>query len=180
MIYIGVDPHKNSHTAAALAAGDPSPIATIRVPSTASGYLQLREWGQRFDERTWAVENARGLGHHLSQWLIGAGEQVVDVPATASARIRELSRGRGRKTDPVDAAAVAVVASHELEATTVHPETGRDVLGLLDERRDNLARQRVRVVNHLHALLMDLLPGGAGQTDDDRPRRALAGYRRGR
>jgi transposase len=63
----------------------------------------------------------------------------------------------------VDAAAVAVVASHELEATSVHPETVRDVLGLLDERRDNLARQRVRVVNHLHALLMDLLPGGLGK-----------------
>jgi transposase len=35
------------------------------------------------------------------------------------------------------------------------------VLGLLDERRNNLVTQRTRLVNQLHALLRDLLPGGA-------------------
>ena len=35
------------------------------------------------------------------------------------------------------------------------------VLRLLDERRGNLAGQRTRLVNQLHALLRDLPPGGA-------------------
>jgi hypothetical protein len=35
------------------------------------------------------VENGRGLGRHLAQWLIARGEQVEDVPATATARVRE-------------------------------------------------------------------------------------------
>ncbi|MCW2642051.1 MAG: family transposase [Dactylosporangium sp.] len=35
------------------------------------------------------------------------------------------------------------------------------MLALLDERRVNLAQQWVRLVNQLHALLRDLLPGGA-------------------
>jgi transposase len=34
------------------------------------------------------------------------------------------------------------------------------VLVLLDERRANLAAQRTRLVNQLHALLRDLIPGG--------------------
>lgn len=34
-------------------------------------------------------------------------------------------------------------------------------LALLDERRVNLAQARVRTVNQLHAVLRDLLPGGA-------------------
>lgn len=35
------------------------------------------------------------------------------------------------------------------------------VLALLDERRVNLAQSRVCAANQLHALLRDLLPGGA-------------------
>jgi transposase len=35
------------------------------------------------------------------------------------------------------------------------------VLALLDERRANLAAHRTRLVNQLHALLRDLVPGGA-------------------
>jgi transposase len=35
------------------------------------------------------------------------------------------------------------------------------VLRMLDERRTNLTRQRTRTVNQLHALLRELLPGGA-------------------
>lgn len=41
-------------------------------------------------------------------------------------------------------------------------------LALLDERRVNLTQARVRVVNQLHALLRDLLPGGGpGQMSAD-------------
>ena len=35
------------------------------------------------------------------------------------------------------------------------------VLAMLDERRVNLTAARTRLVNQLHALLRDLLPGGA-------------------
>jgi hypothetical protein len=54
------------------------------------------------------VENARGLGRHLAQWLLARGETVHDVPATSTARVRELSRGGRRKNDVIDAAAASV------------------------------------------------------------------------
>jgi hypothetical protein len=38
------------------------------------------------------------------------GETVVDVPAKLSARVRVFDTGNGRKTDPVDAHSVALVA----------------------------------------------------------------------
>ena len=38
------------------------------------------------------------------------------------------------------------------------------MLAVLDERRSNVVTQRTRLVNQLHALLRDLLPGGA-ETD---------------
>lgn len=44
------------------------------------------------------------------------------------------------------------------------PDDLATVLGLLDERRGNVVSQRTRLINQLHALLRDLLPGGGLRT----------------
>ena len=159
-VVIGVDPHKTTHTAAALNAGTNETIETIRIEATLSEYRRLLAWAKRFTERCWAVENAWGLGRHLAQWLIAHGETVTDVPSTATARVRELSRGGRRKNDNIDAAAAASVAALHGDAAPVEAEGASTVLRMLDERRTNLTRQRTRTVNQLHAVMRELLPGG--------------------
>jgi transposase len=161
MIIIGVDPHKRTHTASAVDAATNAVVATLQIEASLAGYRQLLRWSARFAERRWAVENARGLGRHLAQWLAARGEAVTDVPSTATARVRELSRGGRRKNDVIDAAAAASVAALHGDANPVVAEDASTVLALLDERRDNVVTQRTRLVNQLHALLRDLLPGGA-------------------
>jgi len=118
-------------------------------------------WGRRFGDRRWAIENANGLGCHLAQWLVARDETVLDVATTATARVRELSRGGRRKNDVIDASAIASVAALYGDATEVTPDDQTTVFALLEERRANVAAQRVRAVNQLHALLRDLIPGGA-------------------
>jgi transposase len=103
------------------------------------------------------VENARGLGRHLAQWC------------------GNLSRGGRRKNDVIDAAAAASVAALQGDANPVLAEDTATVLVLLDERRDNVITQRTRLVNQLHALLRDLIPGGA--PTDLTASRLLAGLR---
>jgi transposase len=76
---------------------------------------------------------------------------VVDVPATATARVHELSRGSRRKTDVIDAAAAASVAVLHGDATPVPSEEHTTEFARLEERRANLAAQRVRAANQLHA-----------------------------
>jgi hypothetical protein len=49
------------------------------------------------------------------------------------------------------------------------------VFALLDERPANLAAHRTRLVNQLHALLRELIPGGA-DTDLTADRAARAGH----
>jgi len=160
-VIIGVDPHKSSHTATALDPLTNTPVASLRLEASLAGYRRLLRWAQQFPERSWAVEGARGLGRHLAQWLVARDETVLDVPSTATARVRELSRGSRRKTDVIDAAAAASVAALHGDATPVTAEDQTTVFALLEERRANLAAQRVRVANQLHAVLRDLVPGGA-------------------
>jgi transposase len=161
VIVIGVDPHKSSHTASALDAQSHQLADRLRIEASLVEYRRLLSWAKRFGVRRWAVENAEGLGRHLAQWLVARGEDVVDVPATATARVRELSRGGRRKTDTLDAAAAASVAALQGDARPVVAEGMLTVLRMLDERRTNLTQQRTRSVNQLHALLRELLPGGA-------------------
>jgi len=161
LVIIGIDPHKRTHTASALDPVTHRVLGSVRVEASLVGYRQLLRWARQFTGRLWAVENAGGLGRHLAQWLIARAEQVQDVPSTATARVRELSRGGRRKTDVIDAAAAASVAALGGQARPVVAEDLTTVLALLDERRNNLVGHRTRLINQLHALLRDLIPGGA-------------------
>jgi transposase len=68
-VMIGVDPHKASHTAAALDAHGQL-LDQQRIPATLDGYQQLRRWAGRWPQRCWAVEGAHGIGRALAQtWL---------------------------------------------------------------------------------------------------------------
>ena len=159
-VIIGIDPHKASHTATAICPGL-AEAATIRVRATRSTPQELLSWAARWPERRWAIEGARGLGQLLAQRLVAAGEHVVDVPATLSARVRTLDTGHGRKTDHIDARAVAIVATQRPDLPRVGADDHRRVLRLLADRRDELTKQRRRTLNRLHRHLRDLIPGGA-------------------
>lgn len=58
-------------------------------------------------------------------------------------------------------AAVAAVAVHHPPLRLVRAEDHSVGLRLLSDRRDDLAEERTRTVNRLHALLRDLIAGGA-------------------
>ncbi|MGW5383089.1 IS110 family transposase, partial [Nocardia sp. NPDC003963] len=111
MVVIGVDPHKSTHTATAVDPTTNADLGSVRIEATLAEYRRLIAWARRWPQRRWAVENADGLGRHLARWLIARGETVLDVPTTATARVRELSRGGRRKNDRIDAAGAACVAA---------------------------------------------------------------------
>ena len=159
-VVIGIDPHKASHTATAIGPGSVE-AATIRLRAARSTPEELLSWAAQWPERRWGVEGARGLGQLLAQQLVAAGEHVVDVPATLSARVRTLETGHGRKTDHIDARAVALVAAQRPDLPRVTADDHCRVLRLLADRRDELTSERRRTINRLHRHLRDLIAGGA-------------------
>ncbi|MGW2370646.1 IS110 family transposase [Streptomyces sp. NPDC001667] len=97
MITIGIDPHKPSHTAVAVDAAGHK-IGQRRFVVNAGTFGQLIRWGEQGHERRFVIEGAGGLGRTLAQQLAAAGEDVVDVPSTLSARARLLATGGDRKS----------------------------------------------------------------------------------
>ncbi|MET8354695.1 IS110 family transposase [Micromonospora sp. NPDC005206] len=160
MITIGIDPHKSSLTAVALDETGQL-LATRRITVNAAAYKTLTGWAVSWPQRRFAVEGAACLGRGIAQLLAAAGENVVGVPATLASRARLLDTGGTRKTDAADAASVAHAALRHKRLRPVAAENDHTRLRLLSERRDDLARERVRLLNRLHVLLRDLIPGGA-------------------
>ncbi|MEH1170131.1 IS110 family transposase, partial [Micromonospora sp. CPCC 205539] len=161
-VIIGMDPHKRSATIEII--NDREKIlAQGRFTTDRDGYQAMLKLGRQHKERIWAVEGCNGIGRHIAQRLVADGETVVDVPAKLSARVRVFDTGQGRKTDPVDAHSVAVAALRTTGLRQVAVDDVTVALRLLVDRRDGLGHARTDLLNRIHKLLLELLPGGAKQ-----------------
>jgi transposase len=159
-VIIGMDPHKRSATIEII--NDREKIlAQGRFGTDRDGYRAMLTLGRKHKDRVWAVEGCNGIGRHLAQRLVADGETVVDVPAKLSARVRVFDTGQGRKTDPVDAHSVAVAALRAKGLRQVVVDDATVALRLLVDRRDTLGQARTDLLNRIHKLLLELLPGGA-------------------
>jgi transposase len=156
---IGIDPHKASHTATAIDLAE-NELGQLRVRAAAGQVDRLMAWAEAWPDRTWAVENAGGLGYLLSQQLIAAGERVLDVHPKLAARVRLLATGDINKNDPNDARSVAVAALRSPSVTAVAAEDHKAVMKVWAKRHRDLGSLRTQVVCRLHALLCELVPGG--------------------
>ena len=157
---IAVDPHKRSNTVAVLD-GKEREIDGGRFVNDTAGYKALRAFAERFEQRVWAVQGARGVGRHLAQRLVADGETVVDVPAKLAARVRVLATGQGRKNDAADARSVGVAALRTATLLQVLPDDVVVTLKLLSDRRSELVAARTQAINRLHRLLAELRAGGS-------------------
>ena len=108
-VVIGMDPHKRTATIEVMTA-DEIIVGGGQFTTDTDGYTAMRDYGRQWPERVWAVEGCEGIGRHIAQRLIADAEPVLDVPAKLSARVRVFDTGNARKTDPVDAHAVAMAA----------------------------------------------------------------------
>ncbi|MGC5022430.1 IS110 family transposase [Micromonospora sp. DT47] len=159
-VIIGMDPHKRSATIEIINDRE-KVLAQGRFTTDRDGYRTMLKLGRQHKDRIWAVEGCNGIGRHIAQRLVADGETVVDVPAKLSARARVFDTGQGRKTDPVDAHSVAVAALRTKGLRQVTVDDATVALRLLVDRRDGLGHARTDLLNRIHKLLLELLPGGA-------------------
>ncbi len=165
MIVIGIDPHKQSHSAAAVERERGELVAERTVRARRVGFEQLLGWARSLgEERLWAVEDCRHVSISLERFLLESGEQVVRVPPKLMAGARRSARQRG-KSDAIDALAVARACLREPDLPVAALEGGSREIRLLVDHREDLVGERTRVQQrlrwHLHELEPELeLPSG--------------------
>jgi len=159
-VVIGMDPHKRSATIEVIDEHE-QVLAQGRYGTDTDGYQTMLAAGRQFPDRVWAVEGCAGIGRHIAQRLVADGETVLDVPAKLSARVRVFDTGQGRKTDPVDAHSVAAAGLRSPGLRQIQIDDTTVALRLMVDRRAELGRARTEVVNRIHQMLLEILPGGA-------------------
>jgi len=121
VIVIGIDPHKQTHTAVAIDKATGQVLAEITVRARRQGFERLVEWSRHLDrQRLFAIEDGRHVSGHLERHLIARGERSVRVPPRMMGEARRTDRVWG-KSDPVDATAVA-------RAALAHPDLPEAIL----------------------------------------------------
>jgi transposase len=158
MIVVGIDPHKQTHTAVAIDGGTGRVLFEVTIKARTHGFDRLVQWARTLDDqRRFAVEDGRHVSGHLERHLIGRGERSVRVPPRLMGASRRTDRVRG-KSDPIDAEAVA-------RASLAHPDLPVATLaglereiGLLVAHRESLVNERTDRICKLRWLLHDIDP----------------------
>jgi transposase len=158
-VYIGVDTHKRSHTLVLLDATGQT-VDALTIANTPEAWRTALIWARRLaSTRCWGIENSGSLGKGFAQFLLeqGAGE-VRELTPHRTAQYRR--RGRTQdKTDTADALAMArLLLVEQADLPVVQRDDASTELRLLSDQRDNLVAERTRLINQLHAQMLQSDP----------------------
>jgi transposase len=155
---IGIDPHKQTHSAAAVERATGEVRGKRTVVARERGQGELLCWARSLDpERVWALEDCRHVSARLERFLLARGERVVRVPPGRMAGARKGGRERG-KSDAIDALAVARAFLREPDLPVAVLAGSEREIRLLHDHREDLVCERTRIQNRLRWHLHDLDP----------------------
>ena len=81
MIVIGTDPHKQTHTFAAVDGVSGELRSSETFATSTAGHERVLAWARGIGtERVWAIEDCRHVSGRLERFLVARGEQIVRVP----------------------------------------------------------------------------------------------------
>ena len=148
---IGVDTHKQSHTAAAVdALGGVHHVTSISTDI--AGYRSLLSWARAVapGRRVWAVEGTGSFGAGLTVHLLEAEEWVCEID-----RPERPARKAGAKSDEIDALRAAREALARTHLAQPRRRGEREAIRVLKVTRRQAVRVQSQAVSQLKALLVN-------------------------
>jgi transposase len=147
---IGVDTHRDAHSAA-LVAPTGAVGATTTVVADAFGYRRLLRFAreQAPGRRAWAIESTGSFGAGLATFLLEQGEWVVEVDRPACPARRD-----GAKSDELDAVRAACEALSRKHLAQPRRRGHREAVRVLLVTRRGAIRARTKAINQLKALVV--------------------------
>lgn len=149
-VVIGIDSHRDTHTAAVVDAGTGAVLAEWCVATTAAGYSELISKTENFGgARVWAIESAGHYAAGLVRCLVERDEWVIEIDRPA----RPARRG-GAKSDPIDAVRAARDALARPSLGEPRAAGQRRALAMLISARRLIVDSAADAMRQLHALVV--------------------------
>jgi transposase len=149
-LVIGVDTHKDTHTAAVVQAVSGAMLEQVTVPATPAGYRKLLALADRQrGRRVWAIEGTGGYGAGLTRFLAAHAEQVLELD-----RPKRAARRHGAKSDPLEAIRAAREALGRDQLAQPRAAGHRAALSVRLAARRSAVQAATDAQRQLHALVV--------------------------
>lgn len=147
---IGVDTHRDRHSAAILASHG-GLVDETSASADQAGYAALRKWADRHtaSRRVWAIEGSGSYGAGLAAFLNQHGEPVIEI----GRRVRRNGPSHA-KSDPLDAIEAAREALTKPRQAVPRAAGEREALRVLVNTREGAVLARTAAINQLRALIV--------------------------
>lgn len=152
---LGIDTHRDSHSAAILAADTAVVQGQITVAANERGYRRLLRFARESapGRRAWAVEGTGSYGAGLTVFLQREGELVLEVD-----RPRRPARRDRAKSDELDAIRAAREALTREHLARPRQRGEREALRVLLATRDSAVRSKRAAITLMKGLLVSAAP----------------------
>ena len=163
-LFIGVDIHKDSHTAAVLD-GYFEVVAVIGFDNNKAGFARLEAKLKKLckgRDLIFGLEDSQGLGSFFASYLLGKGYTALEINPVLTDRGRKHTVSRD-KSDEVDAIVIAKTLIRE--RSSLHPvRIDRNSVALREMvgYRQMLTCESTRIKNRLHIALFNQYKGVLG------------------
>jgi transposase len=152
-LWVGVDTHKDTHSAALLDELG-GVVASTDVGANQRGHVELLEWARCHSSgRTWVVEGTGSYGAGLASFLARCGELVYEGD-----RPQRRKRGAGGKSDQLDAIKVAREALAREHHAIPRQRGNREAIRVLLSTREGAVTAYRQALNQLYALVVTAPP----------------------
>lgn len=160
-LFVGIDTHKNQHTAVVINCFHQKlgAVQTPNNPNKFNEFIQdLKSFVSNQETLLFGLEDTKGLGRSLAQWLVNQDYQVKEVNPALTKRERKHSANPD-KSDPIDAEAVANVLLADWEnLPKVRKDANFKAIKELNNYYQSLIKQRTQIKNQLHELVHKQYP----------------------
>lgn len=149
---IGVDPDRDSVTAAVIDAATRGEVELIRVAASPSGYRRLMAWADGWSTagcRVWSIEGAGSYGAGLCAALQDRGEWVIEFDHP-----QQQADIDGAKSDGLDAVRAGREVLGRCRLSSPRSRGAREALRVVMVARRGAQHARVAAINELKALVV--------------------------
>lgn len=160
-LFVGVDTHKDQHTAAVINFFH-QVVDTLEIPNNPAHFSnfieKLKNLAHNDENLVFGLEDTQGLGRSLAQWLVKQDYTVKEVNPAITKRERKHNPNPD-KSDNVDAEAIARALISEWDnLPVVERDEIFEAIRQLNNQRLNLVKQKIEIKNRLHKLIHQQYP----------------------
>jgi len=160
-VFVGVDTHKNQHTACVLSCFHQKLglTQTSNNPANFESFIKdINSFKSPDKKLVFGLEDTQGLGHSLAQWLLDQGYTVKEINPALTKRERHHSPNPD-KSDEIDAEAIAnVLLTDYSKLPDAIYDANFKAIRQLNNQRQTLVKERTKLKNRFHNTIHQQYP----------------------